>query len=172
VASREGANLATLGEIDRPIGERYPGYGVFEAFRILEARAQRGSVSFEHGNVIGLLPKSSIVLQQSPDRRRFAETCRGCVEGLTRAGGSGALRSNAIAGSSPSSLGRKAVHRFAALIIALAVAITPAQAQRASELRISGTVEKLDGNRVSVSLSEGISLVVHLDSEPRVQGLR
>jgi hypothetical protein len=38
-----------------------------------------------------------------------------------------------------------------------------------SELRtISGTIEKLDGNRVSVSLSEGISLVVHLDSEPRV----
>jgi hypothetical protein len=63
------------------------------------------------------------------------------------------------------------VHRFAALIIALAVAITPAQAQRARELRISGTVEKLDGNRVSVSLSEGISLVVHLDSEPRVNSV-
>jgi hypothetical protein len=63
------------------------------------------------------------------------------------------------------------VHRFAALIIALAVAITPAQAQRASVLRISGTVEKLDGNRVSVSLSEGISLVVHLDSEPRVNSV-
>jgi hypothetical protein len=63
------------------------------------------------------------------------------------------------------------VHRFAALIIALTVAITPAQAQRASELRISGTVEKLDGNRVSVSLSAGISLVVHLDSEPRVNSV-
>ena len=63
------------------------------------------------------------------------------------------------------------MHRFAALIIALAVAITPAQAQRASELRISGTVEKLDGNRVSVSLSKGISLVVRLDSEPRVNSV-
>jgi hypothetical protein len=31
------------------------------------------------------------------------------------------------------------VHRFAALIIAPAVAIMPAQAQTASELRISGT---------------------------------
>jgi hypothetical protein len=63
------------------------------------------------------------------------------------------------------------VHRFTALIIALTVAITPAQAQRASELRISGTVEKLDGNRVSVSLSKGISLIVHLDSEPRVNSV-
>ena len=42
--------------------------------------AQRGSVSFEHGNVIGLLPKSGIVLQQSPDWRRFVETCPGRVE--------------------------------------------------------------------------------------------
>jgi hypothetical protein len=67
--------------------------------------------------------------------------------------------------------GRIAVHRFAALILASAVAITPAQAQRASELRISGTVEKLDGNRVAVSLSEGISLIVHLDSEPRVNSV-
>jgi hypothetical protein len=63
------------------------------------------------------------------------------------------------------------MHRFAALILASVVAITPAQAQRASELRISGTVEKLNGNRVSVSLSEGISLVVHLDSEPRVNSV-
>jgi hypothetical protein len=63
------------------------------------------------------------------------------------------------------------MHRFAALILASLVAITPAQAQRASELRISGAVEKLDGNRVSVSLSEGISLVVHLDSEPRVNSV-
>ena len=61
-----------------------------------------------------------------------------------------------------------AVHRFAALIIASAVAITPAQAQTASELRISGTVEKLDGNLAALSLSRGISLVVRLDSEPRV----
>ena len=63
------------------------------------------------------------------------------------------------------------MHRFAALIIALAVAITPAQAQRASELRISGTVEKLDGNLVVLSLSQGISLVVRLDSEPRVNSV-
>jgi len=63
------------------------------------------------------------------------------------------------------------VHRFAALIIASAVATTPAQAQRASELRISGTVEKLDGNLVVLSLSQGISLVVRLDSEPRVNSV-
>ena len=63
------------------------------------------------------------------------------------------------------------MHRFAALILASLGAITPALAQRASELRISGAVEKLDGNRVSVSLSEGISLVVHLDSEPRVNSV-
>jgi hypothetical protein len=63
------------------------------------------------------------------------------------------------------------VHRFAALIIASAVAITPAQAQTASELRISGTVEKLDGNLVTVSLSRGISLVARLDSEPRVNSV-
>jgi hypothetical protein len=71
----------------------------------------------------------------------------------------------------PSSLGRKAVHRFAALIIASAVAATLAQAQRASELRISGTVEKLDGNLVALSLSQGISLVVRLDSEPQVNSV-
>src|SRR5580704_19559847 len=71
----------------------------------------------------------------------------------------------------PSSLGKKAVHRFAALIIASAVAITPAQAQTGSELRISGTVEKLDGNIAALSLSQGISLVVHLDSEPRVNSV-
>ena len=64
-----------------------------------------------------------------------------------------------------------AVHRFAALIIASAVAITPAQAQTASELRISGTVEKLDGNLAALSLSRGISLVVRLDSEPRVNSV-
>jgi hypothetical protein len=63
------------------------------------------------------------------------------------------------------------VHRFGALIIASAVATTPAQAQRASELRISGTVEKLDGNLVALSLSQGISVVVHLDSEPRVNSV-
>jgi hypothetical protein len=68
-------------------------------------------------------------------------------------------------------LGGNAVHRFAALIIASAVATTPAQAQRASELRISGTVEKLDGNLVALSLSQGISVVVHLDSEPRVNSV-
>jgi len=63
------------------------------------------------------------------------------------------------------------VHRFAALIVASAVAITPAQAQAASELRISGTVEKLDGNLAALSLSRGISLVVRLDSEPRVNSV-
>jgi hypothetical protein len=63
------------------------------------------------------------------------------------------------------------VHRFAALIIASAVAIPPAQAQTASELRISGTVEKLDGNLVAVSLSRGISLVARLDSGPRVNSV-
>jgi hypothetical protein len=67
--------------------------------------------------------------------------------------------------------GKKAVHRFASLIIASAVAITPAQAQTASELRISGTVEKLDGNLAALSLSRGISLVVRLDSEPRVNSV-
>jgi hypothetical protein len=62
------------------------------------------------------------------------------------------------------------VHRFAALIIASAVAITTTQAQTASELRISGTVEKLEGNLVTVSL-RGISLVARLDSEPRVNSV-
>jgi hypothetical protein len=60
------------------------------------------------------------------------------------------------------------VHRFAALIIASAVAITPAKAQTTSELSISGTVEKLGGNLVTLSLSRGISLVVRLDAEPHV----
>ena len=64
-----------------------------------------------------------------------------------------------------------AVHRFASLIIASAVAITPALAQTASELRISGTVEKLDGNLAALSLSQCISLVVRLDSEPRVNSV-
>jgi hypothetical protein len=63
------------------------------------------------------------------------------------------------------------VHIFAALIIASAVAITPAQAQTASELRISGTIEKLDGNLAALSLSRGISLVARLDSEPRVNSV-
>jgi hypothetical protein len=63
------------------------------------------------------------------------------------------------------------LHRFAALIIASAVAITPAQAQTASELRISGTVENLGGNLAALSLSQGISLVVRLDSEPRVNSV-
>ena len=63
------------------------------------------------------------------------------------------------------------MHRFAALVIASAVAITPAQAQTANELRISGTVEKLDGKLVTLSLSQGISLVVRLDSEPRVNSV-
>ena len=49
---------------------------------------------------------------------------------------------------------RKAVHRVAALIIASAVAITSAQAQTATELRISGTVEKLDGDLLALSLSQ------------------
>jgi hypothetical protein len=57
------------------------------------------------------------------------------------------------------------------LIIASAVATTPTQAQRATELRISGTVEKLDGNLAVLTLSQGISLVVRLDSEPRVNSV-
>ena len=68
-------------------------------------------------------------------------------------------------------VGKKAVHRFAALIIASAVAITPAQAQTASELRISGTVEKLDGDVAALSLSQGISLVVRLNSKPHVNSV-
>ena len=71
----------------------------------------------------------------------------------------------------PVPIGKKAVHRFASLIIASAVAITPAQAQTASELRVSGTVEKLGGNLAALSLSQGISLVVRLDSEPRVNSV-
>jgi hypothetical protein len=68
-------------------------------------------------------------------------------------------------------VGRKAVHRVAALVIASAVAITSAQAQTATELRISGTVEKLDGNLLALSLSQGISIVVRLDSELRVNSV-
>jgi hypothetical protein len=71
----------------------------------------------------------------------------------------------------PVPIGKKVVHRFAALIIASAVASMPAQAQTASELRISGTVEKLDDNLAALSLSQGISLVVRLDSEPRVNSV-
>jgi hypothetical protein len=71
----------------------------------------------------------------------------------------------------PVPVGKKAVHRFASLIIASAVAITPAQAQTANELRISGTIEKLDGNLAALSLSRGISLVARLDSEPRVNSV-
>jgi hypothetical protein len=67
------------------------------------------------------------------------------------------------------------VHRLAALIIASAVAITPAQPQTQPqttyELSISGTVEKLGGNLVALSLSQGISVVVRLDSEPRVNSV-
>ena len=55
------------------------------------------------------------------------------------------------------------MHRFASLVIASAVVITPAQAQTASELRVSGTVEKLGGNLAALSLSQGISLVVRLE---------
>ena len=63
------------------------------------------------------------------------------------------------------------MHRVAALIIASAVAITSAQAQIATELRISGAVEKLDGALLALSLSQGISIVVRLDSEPRVNSV-
>ena len=63
------------------------------------------------------------------------------------------------------------MHPVAALIIASAVAITSAQAQTATELRISGTVEKLDGNLLALSLSQGISIVVRLNSEPRVNSI-
>ena len=63
------------------------------------------------------------------------------------------------------------MHRVAALIIASAVAITSAQAQTATELRISGTVEKLDGDLLALSLSQGISIVVRLNSQPRVNSV-
>ena len=63
------------------------------------------------------------------------------------------------------------MHRVASLILGSAVAITSVQAQTATELRISGTVEKLDGNLVALSLSQGISIVVRLDSEPRVNSV-
>ena len=63
------------------------------------------------------------------------------------------------------------MHRVASLIIGSAVAITSVQAQTATELRISGTVEKLDGNLVALSLSQGISIVVRLNSEPRVNSV-
>ena len=63
------------------------------------------------------------------------------------------------------------MHRVAALIIASAVVITSAQAQTATELRISGAVEKLDGDLLALSLSQGISIVVRLDSEPRVNSV-
>ena len=49
--------------------------------------------------------------------------------------------------------------------------ITSAQAQTATELRISGTVEKLDGDLLALSLSQGISIVVRLNSEPRVNSV-
>src|SRR5271166_1429252 len=68
-------------------------------------------------------------------------------------------------------VGRKAVHRVAALIIASAVAITFAQAQTSTELRISGTVEKLDGELLALSISQGISIVVRLNSQPRVNSV-
>ena len=55
------------------------------------------------------------------------------------------------------------MHRVASLIIGSAVAIMSVQAQTATELRISGTVEKLDGNLVALSLSQGISIVVRLE---------
>ncbi len=45
------------------------------------------------------------------------------------------------------------------------------QAQTATELRISGAVEKLDGDLLALSLSQGISIVVRLDSEPRVNSV-
>ena len=63
------------------------------------------------------------------------------------------------------------MHRVAALIIASAVAITSAQAQTATELRISGTVEKLDGELLALSISQGISIVVRLNSQPRVNSV-
>src|ERR1700722_4602600 len=91
---------------------------------------------------------------------------------LTKCRGSGALRPIVRCRFQPPvPIGKKAVHRFASLIIASAVAISPAQAQTASELRISGTVAKLGGNLAALSLNQGISLVVRLDSEPRVNSV-
>src|ERR1700730_5854787 len=100
------------------------------------------------------------------DRRVDLE---GNETGPPSARGSGALRPIVRCRFEPPvPVGKKAMHRFASLIIASAIAITPAQAQTASELRVSGTVEKLGGNLAALSLSRGISLVVSLDSEPRV----
>jgi hypothetical protein len=65
---------------------------------------------------------------------------------------------------------------FAALIITSAVVSTPAQAQTASarnswKASISGTVEKLNGDLVALSLSRGISLVVRLGAEAPVNSV-
>jgi hypothetical protein len=124
-------------------------------------------MTFEHGNVIGLLLKSTC----------FSRVLSGAVSEEAWAGSPGARGSGALRPivrcrfEPPVPIGKKAVHRFASLIIASAVAITPAQAQTASELRVSGTVEKLGGNLAALSLSQGISLVVRLDSEPRVNSV-
>src|ERR1700738_2415754 len=92
--------------------------------------------------------------------------------GLPSARGSGSFRLLVRCRFEPPvPVGKKAVHRSTALIIASAVAIGTAQAQTASELRISGTVEKLDGNLAALSLSRGISLVARLDSEPGVNSV-
>ena len=130
----------------------------------LRGKCCEAPVSFEHGNDRPS-PEIDILLQQSSERRGLVKEAWG---GSPSARDSGALRSVARCKFEPSvAVGKKAVRRFAALIIASAVAITPAQAQTASELRISGTVEKLDGNLAALSLSRGISLVARLDSEPR-----
>src|SRR5262245_15762553 len=63
------------------VNERRPRYRPEAATHSDIGLAQRGSVSFEHGNVIGLSRKSSIFLQQSPDRHCLVETCPGRVEG-------------------------------------------------------------------------------------------
>jgi hypothetical protein len=90
---------------------------------------------------------------------------------LTKCPCSGALRPIVRCRWASFPIGKKAVHRFYSLIIASAVAIAPAQAQTTNELRISGLVVKLDGNLAALSLSQGISLVVRLDSEPRVNSV-
>lgn len=47
-----------------------------------------------------------------------------------------------------------------------------AQAQTSKDVRISGTVEKFDGQLVSISPSQGITLVVRFDAGPGISSMR
>jgi hypothetical protein len=48
----------------------------------------------------------------------------------------------------------------------------PSQAQGNQDVRISGTVEKFDGKLISISPSQGITLVVHFDAGPGINSMR